>query len=128
MFRRAFLAGGAGLLATAPALAAAVPGGSSAKLHPLARSYLTSVQADAVRRLTPGTPLTLQRDPSRRFEPATAVAVLAGDQHLGYLPGNAGKLVAPLLDSGALALVGEVSKVRQGDRLAADLNIYIELA
>jgi hypothetical protein len=61
----------------------------------------------------------------RRFEPATAVAVLSGDRHLGYLPGNTSKLVAPLLDSGAVTLAAELGKVRNDERLAAELDIYI---
>ncbi|WP_108397963.1 HIRAN domain-containing protein [Devosia submarina] len=125
MYRRAFVAGGVGALATVPLSAAAnssPAGGSSRKLMD---SYVTSIDANAMADLMPGTPLTLRRDPQRRFEPAHAVAVLAGERHLGYLPGTTGKLVAPLLDSGLAKLHGSATRIRKGERPVIDLEIYI---
>ena len=125
MFRRAFLSAGAGALVTAPAWAGALASKPAATRRELVKSYLTSIDPSALAGLAAGAPLRLLRDPARRFEPATAVAVLSGDRHLGYLPGTAGKLVAPLLDSGAVPLAGELGQVRDGERPAAELEIYI---
>jgi hypothetical protein len=124
MFRRAFLVAGASALATAPVLAVPVLDVPKSRRQ-LLKSYITSIEAAALANLTPGEPLELRRDLGRKYEPAIAVAVLAGNRHIGYLPGSAGKLVAPLLDSGAVALVGQLGNVQTGDRPKAELDIYI---
>ncbi len=125
MYRRAFIAGGVGALATVPLSAAASTSSTGRASRKLMDSYVTSINANAIADLLPGTPLTLRRDPERRFEPAHAVAVLAGERHLGYLPGTSGKLVAPLLDSGIAKLHGGATRVQKGERPLIDLEIYM---
>lgn len=125
MFRRAFLVAGASALATAPVLAGAVSEKPAATSRKLMKSYITSIDPAALANLAEGAPLQLRRDPERRYEPGVAVAVLSGHQHIGYLPGSAGKLVAPLLDSGAVELGGQLGDVRSGERPRAELDIYI---
>lgn len=125
MFRRAFLAAGASALATAPLLAGALPAGAPAGRHRLTGSYVTALDPAALAAVAPGAALTLRRDPSRRFEPATAVAVLAGERQLGFLPGTAGKLVAPLLDNG-VPLAARVTNVRRGGTPAIDIDLYLD--
>jgi len=125
MFRRVFLVAGASALATAPVLAGAVPEKPTPTSRKLMKSYITSIDSQALANLSQGAPLQLRRDPKRRYEPAVAVAVLSGHHHIGYLPGSAGKLVGPLLDSGAVELVGRLADVRSGERPKAELDIYI---
>jgi hypothetical protein len=125
MFRRAFLAGGAGVLLAAPALAAGhLPAAGGGRVR-LSGTYVTAVDPAALAAVAPRALLTLRRDPTRRFEPATAVAVLAGERHLGYLPGTSGKLVAPLLDNG-IAITAEAVRVRPGERPVFDIDLYLD--
>jgi hypothetical protein len=125
MFRRAFLAAGASALAAAPVLAAGALPTAAGPRHRLTGTYLTAIDAAALDGIGPGTPLSLRRDPTRRFEPATAVAVFAAGRRLGYLPGTAGKMVAPLLESDAVPLDAEVTRVLPGATPTVDLDLYI---
>lgn len=125
MFRRAFIAAGMGALAAAPVLAAANAPAVRGGRHRLTGSYVTSIRPEAMSGLSPGTNLQLRRDPQRRFEPAQAVAIFAGEKSLGYLPGTSGKLVAALLDSGVASVDAKVTGIRPGPRPAVDIEIYV---
>jgi hypothetical protein len=124
MFRRAFLVAGASAIATAPVLAAASEN-STATGRKLLKSYITSIDPSALANLSRGAILQLRRDAKRRYEPAAAVAVLSGHHRIGYLPGSVGKLIAPLLESGAVELRGLLGNVKSGERAKAELDIYI---
>lgn len=125
MFRRSFLAAAAGALALAPALAAGASPPPHPARHRLSSTYLTAIDAEALHGLTRGTQLELRADPARRFEPGSAVAVFAANRRLGYLPGTAGRIVAPLLASGVVPLGAEATRVRTGTQPRLDLYLFI---
>jgi len=128
MFRRSFVAALGGAVAAAPALAFGAQSQATTGVR-LAKSYVTAFSADPgslSSGLSEGALLSLKRDPERRFEPDHAVAVFTEDgQHLGYLPGREGRVVAPLLDA-KVPTHGRITTARGGDRPEIRLDVFIE--
>jgi hypothetical protein len=60
------------------------------------RHHAEALQSDAA---APGKPLTLARDADNEHDP-NAIAVHAGDQHVGFVPRDLAAELAPELDAG----------------------------
>ena len=112
--RRSFLAS-AGTLATAGGAGAAAGADGETREVPLLHTYIAgaerSVVREVARRLAPGAPLRLMREPENDYD-TRAVAVWTQDgRKLGYVPRIDNQALANLMDAG-LAPRASVAQIR----------------
>ena len=129
MHRRHFLA------ASCAVVPAALPIASSAA--PRCAQVLT---AEVVNRTTnpapgEGSPLTLRREPERRFDPASIAVLTPSGAKLGYLPPVRAEVLAALMDAGvpvgaqvndddpSLLMVGIFVTIGDNSRAPAEASI-----
>ncbi len=122
--RRPLLQGMGGVILAAGTATAASAASPLERVR-LMKSYIVNLADDALvsDALALGAPLALTREPQRSFD-ASSIAVFHGDLHLGYLPGNQSKLLAPMVDAG-FALEASVVGVGRLPRPSVELDLYI---
>jgi len=122
--RRLLLQGlGGAVFAAASATAASAV--ESRERVRLTKSYVVNLADSALvyDALIPGAALALMREPHRRFD-ASSIGVFQKGEHIGYLPGNQSRILAPLMDAG-FELEARVARAERSPHPAVDLQLYI---
>jgi len=129
MDRRIFIAGAAGALAAAPALAVGRGKPQNAASVPLVTTYVTNV-GDVLGAHAPGVAngqlVHLKPEP-RAYHRDTIVVVSESERPLGYLPINQSRILAPMIAAG-IPLRAEVVEVKTTPRPTIRLAIAIAQA
>lgn len=124
MFRRRHFMAGLGSAALAvPSSALSAPSGGRIAI---ADSYVANIadQDDPHNAtLSPGQVLSLRREPERAFD-TNSIAVMCGQQRLGYLPGDQSRLLAPMIDAG-FTLGAVLVESREYPRPSLSLNLFV---
>jgi hypothetical protein len=74
--------------------------------------------------LTPGTLLSLRREPDNPHD-ARAVAVFAGDAHLGFIPRRKNEMLSRLLDAGKSFVVRVTGREGEGQKLQLRVRVWL---
>jgi hypothetical protein len=75
--------------------------------------------------LTPGTRLTLKREPDNRHDNFAIMILTETGQPLGYVPRAKNEILARLMDAGKQLFAKLESKSWQGEWLKAETSIYL---
>jgi len=124
MHRRSFVMAGAAAL---PLAAAAFPAGATSPVGRRVRVLTTPLanaeRFPAVPSPAAGAALTLEREPDRRFDPASVRVADAAGNPLGYLPPARAAAISALMDAGVPAS-GRVAATAPG---GLRIEVFLDL-
>jgi len=124
MHRRSFvMAGAAALPLAAAALAAGAAPAMGHRVRVLTTPLANAERFPAVPAPAAGAALTLEREPDRRFDPASVRVADAAGNPLGYLPPASAAAISALMDAGVPASGRALGPAPGGLRVEVFLDV-----